>query len=207
MQPGGGDPLVEKFVHFCESDFGRRVMNVEAAYLRVALKECKTVLDIGCGIGSIEERLRDLELTGLDSSEAMLAEARKRSGKTFVSGVATKLPFPDASFDAVFMITTLEFLTDYKKAIDEASRVLVSGGKLIVLMLNPQSAYFKEHYSKEGDYFKTIKHMEYSSIVDYASKLFELHTEYFLGINQGDVFESNDAHTAAIFVINGVHRS
>ena len=206
VQERGHVPLLEKFIRFCESDFGKRVMGLEAAYLRRELSGCTKILDVGCGIGSIEQRLPELNVTGLDASEEMLIEARKRSDKAFVKGEASSLPFANGSFDAVFMVTTLEFLTDYKKALDEAARVLTNRGRLIVLMLNPDSGYFKAHFAKEGDYFRNIKHSDYASIATYASALFYTNTEYFLGVDGENASVRGDRGSAALFVIKGRKR-
>src|SRR3989338_1109822 len=200
------DPIVEKFIRFCASDFGRKVMDAEADYLRKKLAGRKKILEIGCGIGAFEQRLSDLNITGLDSSEAMLEEARKRSNKTFIRGSAYALPFPDSSFDAVFFVTTLEFLDDYRKAIEEAARVLEKGGKLIVMMLNPESEYFKIHFQKPDDYFRTIKHTNTEEIWRWASNFFELQGEYFLGIRSNEVFDSSDRSFAALYVIKGMRK-
>jgi len=181
-------------------------MGMEAAYLQRELSGCTKILDVGCGIGSIEERLPKLNITGLDASEEMLIEARKRSDHVFVKGEAAKLPFPDGSFDAVFMITSLEFLTGYKEALDEAARVLTNRGRLVVMMLNQESEYFKAHYSKEGDYFRNIKHSDYTGIATYASALFYTKTEYFLGVDGESVSEQGDRSSAALYIIKGRKR-
>jgi len=203
---GTSDPIVEKFMRFCESDFGKRVMDLEAGFLRKEFRNCRKILDVGCGIGSIEERLPELDITGLDGSQAMLAEARKRSSKHFVVGDASRLPFPSGSFDAVFMVTALEFLPNYKTALDEIARVLTNRGRLVVMMLNQQSEYFKSHYAKEGDYFRNISHKDYGGIIAYASALFYLDTGYFLGISGAKVSEEGDASSAALLILRGRKR-
>src|SRR3989338_4085116 len=121
---------VEKFVRFCRTDFGKSLLEKEAEYVYQELRSCQKILDVGCGIGTFEQRLASLDITGLDHSEEMLEEARKRSDKTFVLGTAESLDFDDSTFDAVFYVATLEFVTDYQKAIQEAYRVTKPNGKL-----------------------------------------------------------------------------
>lgn len=206
MQNDGGgqrSPLVEKFIRFCESDFGKRVMDIEANYIRKELSGCSKILDVGCGIGSIEERLPDLNIVGLERSEEMLREARRRSDKTFIYGDAYSMPFPDWSFDGVFFVTTLEFLDNYMLAVVESARVLKRDGKIVVMMLNPESEYFKAHYAKEGDYFRNIKHIDYTPIVAHLSNFFQLNTGYFLGVEGENVSIQGDRNSAALFVIKG----
>ncbi|MEW6748947.1 MAG: class I SAM-dependent methyltransferase [Candidatus Micrarchaeota archaeon] len=198
------DPVVEKFIRFCESDFGKRVMNLEADYLRKELAGCGKILDIGCGIGSIEERLPDLDITGLESSGKMIEEARRRSDKTFIRGDAYSMPFPDSSFDGAFFVTALEFLENYRLAVVEAARVLKKGGRIVVMMLNPESEYFKAHLQKPGDYFRNIKHAGYEQIEERMSRFFELGSEYFLGINGEETFETQDKKWASLYVLKGI---
>ncbi|HID60651.1 MAG TPA: methyltransferase domain-containing protein [Hadesarchaea archaeon] len=195
---------VEKFVRFYESDFGKEVMAREANYLKNELKGRKRILDIGCGIGCFEVMLPELNIVGLDSSEEMLEEAKKRSDKKFVLGNAKQLDFPDESFDAAFTVTTLEFLDDYKKAVDEVVRVLEPKGKFVAMMLNPESEYFKSHMSNPDSYFRRIKHTDLKDIEGCISKFFATSGEYFLGIRNQKVFDTRDGNLAALYVVNGV---
>lgn len=202
----GASPIVEKFIRFCASEFGREIIDKEAAYPRKELLGRKKILEVGCGLGAFAERLSDLNITGLDSSEAMLQEARKRSNKIFVRGSAYCLPFPDSSFDVVFFVTTLEFLADYKKAIEEAARVLEQDGKIVVMMLNPESEYFKSHYQKPGDYFRRIKHTNLEEMTAFISQSFDTEWGYFLGIKGENIFDTGAREFAALYVVKGVKK-
>jgi ubiquinone/menaquinone biosynthesis C-methylase UbiE len=77
----------------------------EVAALERALRSLPPArtLDVACGTGFLTRWLPG-ELVGLDQSEAMLAEARKRlPWAELVRGDALDgLPFPDSSFDRVF---------------------------------------------------------------------------------------------------------
>jgi SAM-dependent methyltransferase len=86
-----------------------------------------SVLDIGCGIG---ESLRQfvevgLQVTGLDPSPYMLDISLKNLGNRvdLYRGFAEDLPFDDNSFNHTSFSTTLEFVEDPRKAIEEACRV------------------------------------------------------------------------------------
>ncbi len=87
----------------------------------------ESVLDIGCGAGiSLLSFLEvGIQLTGLDPSPYMLDIALKKIGNRaeFHRGFAEDLPFEDNSFNFACLITTLEFVKDPKKAIEEACRV------------------------------------------------------------------------------------
>ena len=195
---------IEKFMRFYESEFGKKVLVKETEYLKNELRGRRNILDVGCGVGYFEEMLPDLNITGLDSSNEALEEARKRSGKKFVLSDAGSLPFPDGSFDGAFTVTTLEFLEDYKKAVDEVARVLESGGKFVTMMLNPESEYFRYHVSRPGSYFRRIKHLCPKEIEGYISKLFTATGEYFLGIRGQEVFDTRDRNLAALYVVRGI---
>ncbi len=198
------DNDVEKFVRFCESDFGKGVLEREVEYVHRELKDYQNILDVGCGVGQFEQKLTDLDITGLDNSEEMLNEARKRSKKTFVLGNAESLCFNNSSFDAVFYVTTLEFVDDYQKAVEEAYRVTRANGKLLVMMLNPESEYFKKHIQKKGSYFKRIKHTNLREMKEDISRFYKItKQEYFLGIKGQQVFDSSDKKYASLYVLVG----
>ena len=195
---------IKKFVRFYKSDFGKKVIAREANYLKNELKERKKILDIGCGIGYFEEMLPELNIIGLDNSKEMLEEARKSSGKKFLFGNAENLDFPEESFDGAFMVTTLEFLDDYKKVVDELVRVLEPKGKFVAMILNPESEYFKSHMHKADSYFRKIKHTNLKEIKGYISKFFAITGEYFLGIRGQEAFETRDKNLASLYVVKGV---
>jgi len=195
----------EKFVRFNESGLGKKILRAEVNYLKNELKDRKRILDIGCGIGVFEEMMPELNIVGLDNSEAMLEEARKRSDKKFVLGDAQNLDFTNQSFDAVFMVATLEFVENYKKAVEEATRVLAPKGKLVVMMLNPESEYFKSHASKENSYFRRIRHTNLKNVKNYISKFFDAGEEYFLEIKSQEVFATNKK-SSALYVAKGIKK-
>ncbi len=195
---------IEKFARFYNSEFGKKILIKEAEYLRNELKGRKRILDIGCGIGYFEEILSELNIIGLDSSDEALKEARKRSSKKFVLGDAEHLGFPGGSFEGAFIVTTLEFFEDYKKAVDEVARILEPGGKFVAMILNPGSEYFKSHVQRLGSYFGRIKHTNPKEIEKYISKFFTATGGYFLGIRGQEIFDTHDKNLAALYVVKGI---
>jgi ubiquinone/menaquinone biosynthesis C-methylase UbiE len=92
------------------------------------LKDVRTVLDVGTGSGLFAEQFaaKGLQVSGLDANPMMLPAAQQHvpSG-TFHEGVAEKLPFPDGSFDLVFMGLLLHETDDVLAALLEAHRVVL----------------------------------------------------------------------------------
>ena len=99
------------------------------------------ILDCPCGYGRHSLLLADegYRVTGLDRSEALLAEAERRRGEEewprLVRGDYRELPFEEASFDAVFnLFTSLGYLgrDEDVGVLRELRRVLRPGGALII---------------------------------------------------------------------------
>lgn len=111
------------------------------------LKRGERVLDLGCGDGNYTGPAaeRTGNAIGLDVSAEMLAAARKRLGDRpdieWVEGDAARVPFPDASFDAVVAVTLLCFVQDPRMVVSEAFRVLRPGGRLVLGELGRYSAW------------------------------------------------------------------
>ncbi|SFS17992.1 phosphatidylethanolamine N-methyltransferase /phosphatidyl-N-methylethanolamine N-methyltransferase [Agrococcus baldri] len=97
------------------------------------------VLEVAIGTGADLPHYRaDAVVTGVDLSPGMLAVARARAAEIgreveLVEGDAERLPFPGASFDTVVCALALCSIPDPARAIGEMHRVLVPGGRLLLL--------------------------------------------------------------------------
>ncbi|WP_053202761.1 class I SAM-dependent methyltransferase [Jiangella muralis] len=85
------------------------------------------VLDLGWGTGAYTRRLRDerphLRVIPMDLTPGMRPE---------VVGEVDHLPFADGSAGAILAMHMLYYATDQRAALEEARRVLRSGGRLLV---------------------------------------------------------------------------
>jgi SAM-dependent methyltransferase len=68
---------------------------------------------------------------GIDPAEAMLDHARDRGIET-VRGVAEQLPFRADTFDTALIVTTICFVDDIPRTLDEADRILSPSGQLVM---------------------------------------------------------------------------
>ena len=105
------------------------------------LRGAKRILDVGSGAGQIAQNLlkyadTDAEITCFDLSPEMLGRARvrmKSDRPMFVVTDLTHLPFEDESFDCVTCGYVLEHVPDTEAGLAELSRVMVPGGRMLLL--------------------------------------------------------------------------
>jgi ubiquinone/menaquinone biosynthesis C-methylase UbiE len=99
------------------------------------------ILDVGCGTGDLTARLRaqlqaDL-VAGCDFSAGMLEQAAARTRAVhWLQSDAARLPFRDASFEAVVSTEAFHWFPDPDAALREFHRVLSPGGRVLVALIN-----------------------------------------------------------------------
>jgi ubiquinone/menaquinone biosynthesis C-methylase UbiE len=96
------------------------------------------VLDLGTGVGAmagaLARRHPGIELWGLDLRAAQLTQAKAlHPVATYVQGDATRMPFPDASFDRVHASWVLEHIPEPERVLREVRRILAPGGQCFFL--------------------------------------------------------------------------
>ena len=104
--------------------------------------QSRLVADIACGTGILARRIADEllpeEVYGIDMSDGMLAQARRRSSSvSWKKGPAEQLPFDDDFLDAVVTTSAFHFF-DQPAALREFHRVLAPGGLVAVATISPR---------------------------------------------------------------------
>jgi ubiquinone/menaquinone biosynthesis C-methylase UbiE len=95
-------------------------------------------LEVGIGTGRIGLTLWEagVDMAGVDLSPAMLATLINKAGGVppFPLAVAdaTRLPFPDATFDVCLVCHVLHLIPEWKGSLAEMARVLRPGGRILV---------------------------------------------------------------------------
>jgi len=105
-----------------------------------ALESClplagKRLMDAGCGSGMALALAaeRGARVTGMDASEALLGEARKRVPDAELHvGDVEACPFPDGSFDVVTAFNSIQYADDPVAALRELRRVVRAGGRVVI---------------------------------------------------------------------------
>lgn len=159
------EPQVEALFGGTAGAMRRRALSLLARAWRDRDQRGLKLLDLACGSGAF---LRDLKAAfpraavfGLDLSPAYAAEAAEQTGAPVVQAAAERLPFPDASFDAVACIYLFHELPPKVRPVvaAEIARVLRPGGLLafadsvqprdepeMARMLESFPAFFHEPY-------------------------------------------------------------
>jgi len=113
-----------------------RLLRWFVARRAVAMVQAGQAVDLGCGPGHLVVELAqaapDLQVTGIDLSDEMLAEAEgyaRRAGLpegrvAIKKGDVARIPFPDGSLDLVVSTLSLHHWHDPVGVLDEIARVL-----------------------------------------------------------------------------------
>lgn len=144
MAPDAEEPKQqEAYIHAYDGALTERIIagrtaDVHGAFILPYLRAGMTLLDCGCGPGTITAGLAQAtspgKVTGIDLAESQVAAARENAATLGVANVAFErgdvydLPYRDDLFDVVFSHAMLEHMQDPLAVLGEMRRVLKPGG-------------------------------------------------------------------------------
>jgi SAM-dependent methyltransferase len=104
----------------------------------------KKVLEVGLGYGTLGQLIasRNADYYGADIAEGPVANMRRRLSwlglpeDHAVQASVLELPFEDETFDYVYSIGCLHHTGDLQRSVKEVHRVLVPGGRAVVMLYN-----------------------------------------------------------------------
>jgi len=115
---------------------------IDHAVNRLAPRSGERVLDVGTGTGWAARRIaaRGASVVGIDLGASLIEAAKVSSpGTDFRVADAEKLPFEDASFDAVVSTFGVMFVSRPEAAASEIARVCRRGGRVALASWTPTS--------------------------------------------------------------------
>lgn len=105
----------------------------------------KEGIEIGVGSGRFALPL-GIKI-GVEPSKKMAGISRKKGIQVY-EAVAEQLPFNDKKFDFVLMVTTICFVDDLAKSLQETYRILKNDGFIIIGFIDKNSALGKQYQLK-----------------------------------------------------------
>ena len=133
--------------------FSRRTQVLARELADAIQDEAHTVLDVGCGDGTIDALLKqlrpDLDITGVD----VLVRPKNQLPVQLFDG--RHLPFPDQSFDVVMFVDVLHHTDDPSVLLREAKRV---ARQAVVVKDHTQDAPFAQHTLRFMDWVGNSRH-------------------------------------------------
>ena len=79
-------------------------------------------------------------------------DINRKAMPDIIADLEKPLPIPDASYNDVLMINVLEHIYEFKQLIAESARVLISGGKVVIVV-----PYMFPYHPSPGDYHRFSK--------------------------------------------------
>ena len=152
---------------------------------RVNALDGSIILDLGCGYGGSSEIIYEYnnryQVIGIDKDTHKIEYARQNSGENINYQIAdaTKLPYPDNTFDVTFERMLFEVCNDIEKIISEMYRVTKHNGILAFYgnisstpLIFPEPVYYSKYRISEERLAQITKHTIYNPL-ELVNRLFE----------------------------------
>ena len=129
---------IDAFTDGADPEYEEQILPLAAAELAGA----RRVLDVGCGEGQLTRLAAGLPgvdvSVGVDPTLNQIKVALGRGGGTgFLRAAADRVPFADATFDAVVACLVFEHIGQVDRALAEVGRVLRPGGRFLFFLNHP----------------------------------------------------------------------
>jgi ubiquinone/menaquinone biosynthesis C-methylase UbiE len=150
-------------------DKNKAVYESEIELLKQLIPQGKKGIEIGVGSGRFAYPLNIKE--GVEPSQEMAKIAIKRGIKVYY-GYAEKLPIKDAEYDFALIAVTICFVKDAVKSLKEINRILKLNGRIIVAIVDKNSAIGKEYLNKKakGHFYKNVTFFSTDEVKDMLTK-------------------------------------
>ena len=150
---------------------GSLVFHIEVGALKKLLSALpKPWVEVGVGSGRFAQALGIK--TGIDPSYRLLQMARRRGVKTLLGRGEDKL-FDKASFGTVFLIVTLCFVDSPLEVLEEAHRILMPDGSLVlglVLKESPWGQFYQQKKAQGHRFYKHANFYTYRETIDLMAR-------------------------------------
>lgn len=167
--------MVEPFEKYAKEyddwfEKNRPVYESELRAIKDQLPKTGEGIEIGVGSGRFAAPL-GIKL-GIEPSKKIGKIAKLRGVEVVICGVAEDLPFADATFDFVLMVTTICFLEDIETAFRETHRVLKPDGCLIIGFIDRNSPIGKLYQRRKEDsvFYKVATFYSVNEVVAYLKR-------------------------------------
>jgi SAM-dependent methyltransferase len=113
--------------------------------LRAVMPACQSVVEVGCYVGVLLDRLRQQgwAVAGIEPDPRAAAFAAEHFDLTVEPTTVEAAEFPQTSFDAAIMLHVIEHLDDPRATLSRISELLRPGGLLVVETPTYDTAMFR----------------------------------------------------------------
>lgn len=146
------------------------------------------MLDVGCAFGYLldEARKRGCDVTGVEMSDYARNHAVSTLGIN-VHSTLDSVVAEGAQFDVVFMLGTIEHLTDARGMTDTINKVLKPGGQLVITTIDTKG-FFPLYALKPPEHTIYFSHANLALMLGYSGFSVQKRKTYFTHYLLSDLF-------------------